>query len=163
MRMLPLVGSRETVGSLAFISDVCVREKSGEEGPEQMEGHTASPGLNLMAVCNWIRCLSPRAQEQLLWKQELQKWPLASACSHEDFCRVLKSAYLRDRQAKGATAVSPWARYGSWALGRLLCGVSAWQTAGEHRRAGPYFKKSGYLKEESLQTGLRDPGEQGLL
>lgn len=44
MRMLPLVGSQETVGSLAFLSDVCVREKSGEEGPEQTEGHTASPG-----------------------------------------------------------------------------------------------------------------------
>lgn len=48
MRMVPLVACQETVGTLPFISNVCVRKKSGEEGPEQMEGGVLLfPGLKL--------------------------------------------------------------------------------------------------------------------
>lgn len=98
MRMLPLVACQETVGSLPFLSNICVRKNSGEEDPEQMEGNSLLfPGLKLddSLLLGFVFCL----REQLLWTQGHQKWllPLASTYSHKEFCRVLKSVSLRDR------------------------------------------------------------------
>jgi hypothetical protein len=96
MRMLPLVTCQETVGFLPFISNVCVRKNSGEEGPAQMEEDALLfPGLKLddSLLLGPLSISESTRAEQLLWKQGFQKCllPLAFTYSHEDFCRVLKS------------------------------------------------------------------------